>query len=45
MDCNQRWVYLWMDGIYSGLRIEDLRLCSLVVSGVNDQGEKKYFNN
>ena len=32
-----------MDGIYSGLRSEDLKLCSLVVIGVNDQGEKKFL--
>ena len=38
---RERWVYLWVDGIYSGLRNEDVKLCSLVVIGVNDQGEKK----
>ena len=40
---KERWVYLWVDGIYSGLRSEDLKLCSLVVIGVNDQGEKKFL--
>jgi transposase-like protein len=24
---QERWVYLWMDGIYSGLRGEDAKLC------------------
>ena len=38
-----RWVYLWVDGIYSGLRSEEVKLCSLVVIGVNDQGEKKFL--
>ena len=38
---RDRWVYLWVDGIYSGLRAEDQRLCALVVVGVNERGEKK----
>ena len=38
---KDRWVYAWVDGIYSGLRAERERLCCLVVIGVNDQGEKK----
>lgn len=38
---RDRWVYLWVDGIYSGLRAEDERLCALVVVGVNERGEKK----
>jgi len=38
---QDRWVYLWVDGIYSGLRAEDARLCALVVIGVNERGEKK----
>jgi len=37
---QDRWVYLWVDGIYSGLRAEKQRLCALVVIGVNAQGEK-----
>ena len=41
---KERWVYLWVAGIYSGLRSEKVKLCSLVVSGVNEQGEKKFFN-
>ena len=40
---RERWVYLWVDGIYSGLRSEEVKLCSLVVIGVNDQGEKKFL--
>lgn len=38
---KDRWVYLWVDGIYSGLRAEDQRLCALVVIGVNERGQKK----
>lgn len=40
---NDRWVYLWADGIYSGLRGEDERLCALVVIGVNERGQKKFL--
>lgn len=35
------WVYLWVDGIYSGLRAEQQRLCALVVIGVSKTGEKQ----
>lgn len=40
---KDRWVYLWADGIYSGLRAEDERLCALVVIGVNERGEKHFL--
>ena len=40
---TERWVYLWADGIYSGLRAEDERLCALVVIGVNERGEKHFL--
>ena len=40
---RDRWVYLWADGIYSGLRAEDAKLCALVVVGVNDRGEKRFL--
>jgi len=40
---KERWVYLWADGIYSGLRGEDERLCALVVIGVNESGQKKFL--
>jgi putative transposase len=39
LDADQ-WVYIWVDGIYSGLRAETQRLCALVVIGMNAQGEK-----
>ena len=40
---RDRWVYLWADGIYSGLRAESQRLCVLVVIGVNERGEKRFL--
>jgi len=38
---KDRWMYLWADGIYSGLRAEDEKLCLLVVIGVNERGQKR----
>lgn len=38
---KDRWVYVWADGIYAGLRAEQERLCMLVVIGVNTRGEKR----
>jgi transposase-like protein len=38
-----RWIYWWVDGIYSGLRAEDARLCVLVVMGVNERGQKRFL--
>ncbi len=35
---RDRWVYIWADGIYSGLRSDDVKLCALVVIGVNEHG-------
>lgn len=40
---DDHWVYIWVDGIYSGLRAEHHRLCALVVIGVNAQGEKHFL--
>ena len=40
---KDRWVYVWVDGIYSGLRAEHAKLCALVVVGVNDRGEKHFL--
>jgi len=40
---KDRWVYLWVDGIYSGLRSEQQKLCVLVVIGVNERGEKHFL--
>jgi len=46
--CEERldkdtWVYVWADGVYSGLRSEQTKLCSLVVIGVNERGEKRFL--
>jgi putative transposase len=40
---DNRWVYLWADGIYSGPRSEGTKLCCLVVIGANEQGEKHFL--
>jgi len=40
---RDRWVYLWADGIYSGLRAEQGKLCALVIIGVNERGEKQFL--
>ena len=38
-----RWVYVWADGIYSGLRGDNAKLCALVIIGVNERGEKRFL--
>lgn len=40
---KDRWVYLWADGIYSGLRAEEAKLCALAIIGVNERGEKHFL--
>jgi putative transposase len=40
---KDQWVYLWADGIYSGLRSEENKLCALVIIGVNERGEKRFL--
>ena len=40
---RDEWVYVWADGIHSGLRGTDDRLCALVVIGVNALGEKRFL--
>lgn len=37
------WVYIWADGIHSGLRGEEDKLCALVIVGVNTRGQKKFL--
>ena len=37
------WIYLWADGVYSGLRSHSDKLCALVVIGVNARGEKHFL--
>lgn len=38
---DDEWVYIWVDGIYSGIRADTQRLCALVVIGVNAAGDKQ----
>ncbi len=40
---DERWVYVWADGIVSGLRSENAKLCVLVVIGVNERGQKHFL--
>lgn len=40
---RDRWVYVWADGVYSGLRAEQTKLCALVIIGVNERGEKHFL--
>ena len=40
---KDQWVYIWADGVYSGLRGENEKLCTLVVIGVNERGEKHFL--
>ncbi len=38
---GQRFVYLWADGIYSNIRLDDERQCLLVVIGAGADGRKQ----
>ena len=40
---KDEWVYVRADGLYSGLRGADDRLCVLVVIGLNARGEKHFL--
>jgi transposase-like protein len=40
---KDQWVYVWADGIYSGLRNSEDKLCALVLIGVNERGEKHFL--
>lgn len=40
---RDEWVYIWADGIYSGLRGADDKLCALVIIGVNARGHKEFL--
>jgi putative transposase len=37
---DRRWVYWWVDGVYSNVRMDD-RVCLLVIIGVNEHGHKE----
>ena len=36
-------VYIWADGVHSGLRGEDDKLCALVIIGVTARGKKRFL--
>jgi len=38
---NRRYVYLWVDGIHFGVRMEDAAQCILVVMGATAEGKKE----
>lgn len=38
---NKEYVYVWADGIYFGVRLEDARQCMLVVIGASKDGRKE----
>jgi len=38
---GERYVYLWADGIYCNVRLEDERQCFLVVMGATSEGRKE----
>ena len=40
---NEPIVYIWADGVYSGLRGEDDKLCALVIVGVTARGKKRFL--
>jgi len=40
---KDEWVYVWADGVYSGLRSEQTKLCALVIIGVNERGQKRFL--
>ena len=40
---KDRWVYIWVDGVYSSVRGDNERLCALVVIGVNERGQKRFL--
>ena len=40
---KERWVYVWADGVYSGVRAEDQWLCALIIVGVNERGQKRFL--
>jgi len=40
---EERWVYVWADGIYSSLRAEETRLYLLVIIGINERGQKRFL--
>ena len=40
---QDQWGAIWADGVYSGLRSEQAKLCALIIIGVNERGEKHFL--
>jgi putative transposase len=40
---GERYVYLWVDGVYFSVRSDDAKQCILVVIGVKETGEKEFL--
>jgi len=40
---DEQIVYIWADGVHSGLRGEDDKLCALVIVGVTARGKKRFL--
>lgn len=38
---GRRYVYIWADGIYFNIRLDEARPCILVLIGVNEEGQKE----
>ena len=38
---KKRYIYLWADGVYCGIRGEDTKMCVLVILGVREDGQKE----
>ena len=41
---GKRYVYLWVDGIYFNIRLEEDRQCILVVMGATQDGSKELLS-
>lgn len=38
---ERRYVYIWADGVYFNIRLDEARPCILVLIGVNEEGQKE----
>ena len=41
---KDQWAYIWVDGIHNKVRGDNPKLCTLVVIGVNQRGEKHFLS-
>jgi transposase-like protein len=39
---NKRYVYLWIDGVYFNVRLDEAKQCILVIIGVTEEGVKEF---